>query len=84
MYKAESIPRIRATGILEPAVPHRRTILRANQRLLDHGQFTAPSHSRGRGRPALALEIEDDIIDIFIEADPRARVIREMPHGVLS
>ncbi|KAF9796038.1 hypothetical protein SFRURICE_006817 [Spodoptera frugiperda] len=45
LYERESIPRMRAQGILNPTVPTRRTILAANQRLLDHGQFTTPNHA---------------------------------------
>lgn len=40
MYATESIPRMRAHGILNPAVPNEWTILAATQRLLDHGQFS--------------------------------------------
>lgn len=71
LYERESIPRMRAQGILNPTVPTRRTILAANQRLLDHGQFTTPNHAQGFGRPRLAVDIEDSIFEFF-ERDPRA------------
>lgn len=71
MYATESVPRMRAHGIINPAVPNERTILAATQRLLDHGQFRTPNHARGSGRPRLAIEIEETIFDFF-ERDPRA------------
>lgn len=71
LYEAESIPRLRAQGIINATVPHRRTILAANQRLLDYGQFTTPVHAQGGGASRLVVEIEDQIFDYF-ERNPRA------------
>lgn len=71
LYASESIPRLRNQGLVNPSIPNRETILAANQRLLDHGQFTVPSHAQGRGRPRLPVEIEDQIFDFF-ERNPRA------------
>ncbi|CAG9782782.1 unnamed protein product [Diatraea saccharalis] len=71
LYEAESIPALQNQGLINPAVPSRETFLAVNQRLLDYGQFTSPTHARGGGRPGLAVEIEDEILDFF-ERDPRA------------
>jgi hypothetical protein len=71
MYEAESVPRLIAQSLPYPVVPNQRTILRANQRLLDHGQFTTPSHAHGGGAPRLVVELEDEIFDFF-ERHPRA------------
>lgn len=71
MYAAESVPRLRAHGIQNPSVPNERTILAANQRLLDHGQFRTPSHAQGSGRPRLSVDVEDSVLEFF-ERDPRA------------
>ncbi|KAF9807074.1 hypothetical protein SFRURICE_011218 [Spodoptera frugiperda] len=71
LYERGSIPRMRAQGIRNPTVPTRRTILAANQRLLDHGQFTTPNHAQGSGRPRLAVDIDGSIFEFF-ERDPRA------------
>lgn len=71
LYEQESIPRLRAQGYVNLTIPHRNTILAANQRLLDYGGFTLPTHAQGGGRPRLAIEIEEDIFDYF-ERNPRA------------
>lgn len=71
LYEAESLPRLRNQGVVNPSIPNRATILAANQRLLDHGQFTSPSHAQGRGRQRLPVEIEEEIFDFF-ERNPRA------------
>lgn len=70
LYELESIPRLQRLGI-NAVVPHRETILAANQRLLDYGQFTIPHHAHGGGRPQLAIEIEDAIFEFF-ERNPTA------------
>lgn len=62
---------LRLRGILNPQVPHARTIVAATQRLLDHGQFRTPAHAQGRGRPAVyTAELDEEIIEYF-EQDPR-------------
>lgn len=71
LYQEESLPRLRNSGLLNARIPNRQTILAVNQRLLDHGQFTLPSHSDGRGRRRLSIEIEEEIFDFF-ERNPTA------------
>lgn len=46
MYSEESLPRLQNAGVIEPQVPNTRTFVRVVQRLLDHGQFTAPAHAK--------------------------------------
>lgn len=72
LYESESLPRLRAQGLPNPMVPHRQTILAANQRLLDYGQFTIPTHAHGGGGALqLPVVLEDGIFDYF-ERNPRA------------
>ncbi|CAG4958703.1 unnamed protein product [Colias eurytheme] len=61
MYR-EEYPNARPTNV--------RTVVNANQRLLDYGSFHAPSHSTGRGRPAWSQNVYDDVLAYF-EEDPR-------------
>lgn len=61
---------LRLRGIENPQIPTTPTILAATQRLLDHGQFRAPTHAQGRGRLNNSQDIEDDIFNYF-ELDPR-------------
>lgn len=62
-YTAETVPHLRRQRFTNPTIPSRRVISDANQRLLDHGQFTSPAHGQKRGRPRLAVELlKDDTI----------------------
>lgn len=70
LYETESVPRLRAQGLVNITIPHRNTILAANQQLLDYGQFTTPTHAYGSGRPRMPIELESAILDFF-ERDPR-------------
>lgn len=66
----EHLNSLRARGITDPQVPFTSTILAVTQRLLDHGQFRAPTHAQGRGRLPYSVELEEDILEYF-ERDPR-------------
>ena len=48
MYRTESLPRLQRRGI-NSRVLTRQTILAANQRLLDYGQFTTTAHTTSHG-----------------------------------
>lgn len=71
MYRTESLPRLLRRGI-NSRVPNRQTILAANQRLLDYGQFTTPAHATGRGgTTAITPAVESAVLECF-ERDPCA------------
>lgn len=71
LYEEESVPRLRVQG-LNPKVPTQSTIFKANQRLLDYGQFTTPTHSHGRGsKSARHEDLEEKVLDFF-EKHPTA------------
>lgn len=71
MYLTESLPRLQRRGI-NSQVPNRQTILAANQRLLDYGQFTAPAHATSRGgHNEITPAVENSVLEFF-ERDPCA------------
>lgn len=72
LYRAESVSRLQRRGIQHPRVPNRQTILGANQRLLDHGQFTTPTHASGSpATSTISPEVEEAVLEFF-ERDPCA------------
>ncbi|XP_069364598.1 uncharacterized protein [Maniola hyperantus] len=71
MYENESVRRLRAQGFKNPTVPRGATILAANQRLRDYGQFSTPSHASGKGGTRMKVNVEDKIIEFF-EQHPTA------------
>ena len=84
MYVEESLPRLRNAGVVNyREVPKSRTILAVTQRLLDHGQFTVPTHAQGRGGPRLAVGSEEEIFAYF-EENPRRSTNEAARHFGLS
>ncbi|XP_069364599.1 uncharacterized protein [Maniola hyperantus] len=83
MYESESVPRLRAQGFKDPKIPNLRTIMAANQRLLDFGQFTTPTHASGTGRTRVPIKVEDKIFEYF-EKHPRASTHEAAHHFGVS
>lgn len=71
LYESDSLPRLQRQGI-NSRVPNLRTILAANQRLLDFGQFTTPGHATSRGGTATITPAVKNAVIEFFERDPRA------------
>ncbi|CAK1599637.1 unnamed protein product [Parnassius mnemosyne] len=71
LYESESLPRLQRQGI-NARIPNRNTILTVNQRLLEYGQFTTPSHASARGcHSSISADVENAVIEFF-ERNPRA------------
>ncbi|CAH2100857.1 unnamed protein product [Euphydryas editha] len=67
----EHLNTLRLRGIESPQISSTPTILAATQRLLDYGQFRAPTHAQGQGRlNYYSPEFEEDVLEYF-ERDPR-------------
>ncbi|CAH2098612.1 unnamed protein product [Euphydryas editha] len=68
--QSEHLNALRLRGIESPQIPFTPTILAATQRLLDYGQFRAPTHAQGQGRLNYYSPEFEDVLE-YCQRDPR-------------